>query len=130
MLKLSDNFAPLSLLLRMRFRKCSSCVSRHNKQQRSSNHRPANFPVHQTRSQLSSPDQLPPRNNESEQPSSKLCAPPAQTLTTSANQRYATMMKEYDCVSYAVNRFLEPITECASASDDKDRYYTCSGPRD
>ena len=29
----------------------------------------------------------------------------------------------YDCVSYAVNRFLEPLTECGSVSDDKDRYY-------
>ena len=25
-------------------------------------------------------------------------------------------------MSYAVNRFLEPFTECASVSDDKDRY--------
>ena len=25
---------------------------------------------------------------------------------------------------YAVNRFLKPFTECASVSDDKDRYYT------
>ena len=34
------------------------------------------------------------------------------------------MMKQFDCVSYAVNRFLEPLTECASVSDEKDRYYT------
>ena len=34
-------------------------------------------------------------------------------------------MKYDDCVSQiAVNRFLEPITECASVSDNNDRYYT------
>ena len=34
-------------------------------------------------------------------------------------------MQYYDCVShYAVDRFLEPLTECAPVSDDKDRYYT------
>ena len=27
-------------------------------------------------------------------------------------------------VSYAVHRFLEPFTERASVSNDKDRYYT------
>ena len=36
-------------------------------------------------------------------------------------------MKQYDCVSYAVNRFREPITECASVSVDKNRHYTSSG---
>ena len=33
------------------------------------------------------------------------------------------VMKQYDCVSHAVNRFLEPFTECASVSDEKDRYH-------
>ena len=33
-------------------------------------------------------------------------------------------MKHYDCVSDAVNRFPESFTECASVSDDKDRYCT------
>ena len=32
------------------------------------------------------------------------------------------LMTQCDCVSYAVNRFLEPFTECASVSDDKDRW--------
>ena len=32
--------------------------------------------------------------------------------------------EKYDCVSYAVNRFLEPFTECASVSGDKEGYYT------
>ena len=39
-----------------------------------------------------------------EQRSSKLCTPRAKTITTSANQRYATIMIYYDCVSYAVDR--------------------------
>ena len=35
------------------------------------------------------------------------------------------VMKSYDCLSSnAVDRFIEPFTECASVSDDKDRYYT------
>ena len=34
---------------------------------------------------------------------------------------HATMMKFHDCVSYDVDRFLEPMTERASVSDDKDR---------
>ena len=45
----------------------------------SSNHLPEDFSVHQTRSQ----GQLPPRNNNT---------PRAQTITMSANHRYATMM--------------------------------------
>ena len=60
-----------------------------------------------------------PRTNPME-----LCAPQAQTLTTSATQRHqrcATMMKYYvmnyyDCVSqYAVDLLLEPFTECAQS---------------
>ena len=40
-------------------------------------------------------------------------------------------MKNYNYVShYVVNRFLEPIMECASVSDDKDRYCTWSRLRD
>ena len=60
----------------MRFRKCSSCASRHNKQQRSSSlftlrahHDPANK-VHHT-------------NDES---SNNPCTPQAQQITTSGNQ--------------------------------------------
>ena len=38
------------------------------------------------------------------------------------------MMKYHDYVSqYAVDLFLGPVTDRASVSDDKDRYYTCSG---
>ena len=39
-------------------------------------------------------------------------------------EKKVRLMKQYDCVSYAVIRFLEPSTEYASVSDDKDRYYT------
>ena len=109
-----------SLLLRMKYCNFSSCVSpNHFQQSSSNNHRPEDFPVHQTRSQPSAPGQLPPRNHESEQRFSELCTLQAQTITTSANhrcanQRCATMMKHYDCVSqYAVNLFLEPFTKRA-----------------
>ena len=90
-----------------------------NKQSGSSNHRPEDFPVHQTLSQLSSPGQLPPRNHESERRFSKLCTHRAQMITTSANHRYqrcAALMKYFDCVShYAVNLFLEPFTKRAQS---------------
>ena len=39
-------------------------------------------------------------------------------------------MKQCDYVSFAVDRFLESFTECASMSDDKDRHHTWSGLRD
>ena len=108
----------------MRFRKCSSCVSRHNKQQRSSKHGPPSvFTAESSRASC------PPHTRRIEKRSR--CAPRAQPITTGAHQRYATMMKYYDCAShYAVNRFLEPFTECASVSDDKNRYFTGSGLRD
>ena len=105
----------------MRFRKCSSCVSPHTNSsvtRTTNNNGPANFPVQQTSSQLKTFGRLSTTTND--ESSNDPCALQAQQITTSGNQRYATMMKYDDCVSrYAVNRFLDPITERASVSDDK-----------
>ena len=68
------------LLLRFTARKI-------NKQPPSSNLRPADFSVHQTRSQLSSPGQLPPRNHESEQRFSELCTPRALRISGLVHSR-------------------------------------------
>ena len=57
-----QNEVPQELLLRFT---AQASTRRLDKQSRSSDHRPEDFPVHQTCSQLSSPGQLPPRNNES-----------------------------------------------------------------
>ena len=66
------------------------------------NRRPA-ITVHQTRSQQSSPGQLPPRNNESEQRFSEICTARV-ALPALRWRRIAAMMKYCDCVSqYAVN---------------------------
>ena len=37
---------------------------------------------------------------------------------------HATMMKQYDCVSYAVNRFLEPFMRSVRINDGRIRYCT------
>ena len=53
------------------------------------------------------------------------CDPGAlRNVSRCVTNHHSTMMKFHDCVSYDVDRFLEPITERASVSDDKDRYYT------
>ena len=80
----------------MKFCKCFSYVSRH-KQQRSSKHGPQGVFTAQ-----GSPASCPSQRS--------LCAPQAQPITTSANQRYATKryattMKYFDCVpQYAVRQ--------------------------
>ena len=101
-------FAPSkssSLLLRMRFRKYQStsspCVSPHARS--TSNRRPEDYPVHQSRSKLSSPGQLPPRNHESEQRFAELCTPRTHTITSVAPPTYDFMSQ------HAVNLFLEPL---------------------
>ena len=111
-----------SLLLRMRFRKCSSCVSRNNKQQRSGKTR-------STRRLHSSG--LAGRLFTTQTTNRATITLRNQSPRFQRKPRYAAMTKQYDCVShYAVKRFLEPFTECAPVSDDKDRYYTWSGLRD
>ena len=37
---------------------------------------------------------------------------------------YIYLMKQCDCVSYAVNRFLEPFMRSVRINDDKERHYT------
>ena len=88
LLKLCHNLLQL-LLLRMRFRKCSSCVSPHTSS--SSNHGPANEVHQRTRHQSRAPTaSFPPHKPRIEQRS--LCFR-AQQITKSVNQRCATMMK-------------------------------------
>ena len=78
-----------SVLVRMRFRKCSSCASPHQFQQSPSSKLPG--PPNSFTAERSPPAST--TQQRIEQRSSKLCTPRAQTITTSVNQRYATMMK-------------------------------------
>ena len=84
----------------MRFRTCSPCVSRHNKQQRSS--------------KLPGPPKVftaPGANDES---SNDFSVFPGRNQSPRFHRkpRYASMMKYYDCVSQcAVKRFLEPFVQ-------------------
>ena len=92
----------------MRFRQCSSCVSRLNFH----THARQAVAIQQSPSRLPGPpnsfaaELSPPASTTQqriEQRSLELCTPQAHTITTSANQRDATMVNSYDCVSYAVN---------------------------
>ena len=98
----------------MRFRKCSSCVTRCNKQQRSSKHQlrthcPA---VHHT-------------NNESSNDHSALTGR-NQSPRYQCKPRYATMIKQHGCASFTVNRFLEPFMRSVREWTSDKRDYTRS----
>ena len=99
---------------------------RFHTQQESSNHgAPEN-----TTPQLSSPGQLS-TTQTTNRATIELCSTQElRNVSRYVTNHRATIMKYYDFVTSAVNRFLEPFTECASVSDEKDRYYTGSGLRD
>ena len=104
---------PQVLLLRFTARKIYMQAS-------SRNHRPEDFPVHQTRSQLGFPGPLIPRNHESEQQLSE------RNVTMAPLPWWNTMTL---CDKYAVNLFLEPLRSvriCEWLSEDENRYYTWS----
>ena len=46
------------------------------------------------------------------------------SLVDSTNLIPSGIDEKSDYVSFAVDRFLEPFTECASVSDERNRYYT------
>ena len=106
----------------MRFRQCSSCVSRLNFHTQArqavaipqSPSRRLPSPPNSFAAELSRPAST--TEQRIEQRSSELCTPRTQTFTTSANKRYATILNEYHCVSYAVNLILETSTECTHSA--------------
>ena len=55
-------------------------------------------------------------------------APRPQTLRNVSSRyvtnHHATMMKQYDCVSHVVDRFLEPFMQSVRINDGENRYYT------
>ena len=75
-------------------------------------------PPENTTPQLSSPDQLPTTHEESSNGRTLLHPGALRNVSRYVTNHHATRAQPY--------RFLEPFTECASVSDDKDRYYTWS----